>query len=702
MAFFTEYPPGPAATSVGASFLSTRRPGGWSTLDVVPPQSVQNGIYCFPGVDYSPDLSKSVLEDGWNWGEGYPKLTDWGGTTTECGHDEPLLVPGEPQGAQNLFLHDSDAPAEAGFYQLLNQTPPGLAAQDAYFQAGSADFSHILFTSPLRLTPEAPAPGPGIGQNQAGEDLYEWAGGELRLVTVLPDGEPAWGLSVNGVDSHGVATGSGVFTHALSADGERAFFYAGGEVSQVVVERRGYPVYVGGHLYLRENAAQEPTASGECSQAEPAKACTIQVDAPQGGAGGTDEPHFQWATPDGSKVFFTDESRLTAGSTAASGKPDLYEYDLEKAAGQRLTDLTVNAGEAADVQGLSGISDDGSYVYFVAESVLSGEGENSEGAKAVPGKPNLYLRHAGATTFIATLNAPGEEQQSGYNGGDACDWASYTAPGEWTFTTGEFLIGTNCMTARVSPDGRFIAFNSLRSLTGYDNAVAEPREAGERDNEIFLYEAATNELNCASCDPGGAPPTAPSYQASTIPPPMYGPAWMHTPGYLTRSFSEGGRVFFETTNSLLPADTNEVSDVYEYEAGQLRLISTGTSPARSVFYDASASGNDVFFTTNQGLLSADTDGAPSLYDARVGGGFPEPPPTVVCESEEACHAEHQEPPPTSTPGSAHFEGPGNELRCPKGFAKKHGNCVKVRKHSHRKRHRARSHRSAHLNRGGGK
>lgn len=249
------------------------------------------------------------------------------------------------------------------------------------------------------------------------------------------------------------------------------------------------------------------------------------------------------------------------------------------------------------------------------------------------------------------------------------------------------------MTARVSPDGRFLAFNSLRSLTGYDNTVVNPEHPGEVDNEIFLYDAAGGELRCVSCNPSGEPPTANFIRGGELPRPA---GEFREPSYLTRSLSDTGRVFFTTANALLPADINGVSDVYEYEGGELHLISTGASPDHSEFKDASASGDDVFFITTQPFARADTDKGISLYDARIGGGFREPPPPVVCESEEACHTAHQEPPAASTPGSAHFEGPGNELRCPKGFVKRHGSCLKVRKHRHKVRH----HKRANRNRGG--
>jgi hypothetical protein len=691
MSYFDDTPQAPES-QFGIFYLSTRGADGWSSRDMIPPQSVANEKWCFPSLVYSPDLSKSVLQDGWRWGEGYPTYPDEK-YENECGHDAPLLVSGEPLGAQNLFLHDNETPAQAGFYQLLNLTPSNLAARSAYFQAGSSDFTHILFTSAARLTGEAPAV-PAVIQNggrRVGEDLYETAGGVVRLVSILPGGEAVWGLPANGTESQS-GLSSAVFTHGLSVDGERAFFYAGGEFGPNV----GEP-YHGGSLYLRENAGQARTE--ECST--PVRACTVQIDVAQGGpesGGGV----FQWATPDGSKAFFTDDRKLTADSTAQAGKPDLYEYDLLRPLGARLADLTVHASEPADVLGVSGISEDGSRVYFVAMGLLSGEQTNSHGDEAQLGKANLYLRHAGATTFVAALEPPPTEEVETIpeTKGDPCDWDSATNPVSME-------IQRNCMSARVSPDGSFLAFNSQASLTGYDNTVVEPAEPGERDNEIFLYEAAGNQLSCASCDPANTPPTAEVNDGDpSIPTPMTGQnAKSETPGYLTRSLSDDGAVFFDTRNRLLPADVNGPKfDVYEYAGGSLRLISTGASPDNARFRDASASGDDVFFNTTQALVGRDSDNGVSLYDAHVGGGFAEPPaapsPCESLEGEGACRVLLSPPQPSTSSGSAGFVGPSNpsppppppppppsKRHCKKGFkrVKRHGHVVCRRVHSHHNR-----------------
>lgn len=723
--FFSEFGPPPSYTGGGPGFyfVSSRGPAGWSTQGEIPRQSTVTGLVCVPYVaGYSADLSKTVLADGWNW-SGYPQYPDDNGTDN-CGHDEPLLLDGEPQGAQNIFLHESEAPGEAGFYQLLNLTPPGLGARDAYFRAGSTDFSHIVFTSPLQLTPEAPLAPEQTGTYSVGEDLYENVGGVLHLVTFLPGGAPTWGILANSWESY-QAEGSANFTHAVSDDGERVFFYGDGKqycanplAGTEGTSCNGEGAYLNAKLYLRQNAAQAPAAGGECSSAEAGKACTVQVDekntgAPGPGGGG----QFQVATPDGSRAFFTDCSRLTVDSTAVSSggcggfaltlngyQPptgqDLYEYDAEKPVGQRLTDLTVDSNGSdslgADVQGVAGISQDGSYVYFVARGVLSGSEENEHHEKAVAGETNLYLRHAGVTTFIATLGPPlsNESEHAGARAQiENCDWASAKTP-EWA--PGGVAP---CLTARVSPDGRFLAFNSHKRLTGYDNTVAA---SGEPSFEIFRYDAATSELSCASCDPQGTPPTAvetfeqPSISAS-LPP---GENWLKVPTISTGQLSDDGRVFFSTTDSLLPADVNgNHFDVYEYDGSRLRLLSAGTGNDDSIFKNASLDGANVFFTTADALVSSDTDEAISLYDARVGGGFLTGPAVgpggvveaPACTSVEACKPPPGEPPVEPFPASSAFSGPGNlvsppapvltavprkTIKCLKHKKLSHGKCVK--------------------------
>jgi hypothetical protein len=120
-------------------------------------------------------------------------------------------------------------------------------------------------------------------------------------------------------------------------------------------------------------------------------------------------------------------------------------------------------------------------------------------------------------------------------------------------------------------------------------------------------------------------------------------------------------LFFETDEGLLPSDTNGETDVYEYESGQLHLISSGTSGLESLYIDASESGNDVFFITRQALVPQDTqEGAHKIYDARVDGGFPAQVSTPACTTADACRTPVSlQPSIYGAPSSQTFAGAGN-------------------------------------------
>ena len=216
----------------------------------------------------------------------------------------------------------------------------------------------------------------------------------------------------------------------------------------------------------------------------------LQLDKPEAGAaGGSGEAKFQGASADGSKAFFKDTARLTIGASSS----DLYMCEMVEA-GCRLKDLTAvaHAGEGADVLGaMIGSSTDGSYLYFVANGVLSNQGIPVAGATPGSCKPelgglpsaeascNLYVSHDGVTSLVAGLSAR-----------DFPDWEA-----------GTFHDRLGQLTARVSPNGRFLAFMSQRSLTGYDNHDAV---SGAPDEEVFLFDAASGRVVCASCNPTGA------------------------------------------------------------------------------------------------------------------------------------------------------------------------------------------------------
>ncbi len=357
-------------------------------------------------------------------------------------------------------------------------------------------------------------------------------------------------------------------------------------------------------------------------------------------------------TPNGSKAFFLDVANT------AEGEPDLYEYNVPD---KELIDLTNDTnlgphGEKlnAEVQGILGVGgegkEEGSYVYFVAGGILApgasegGCSENKTDHLFVGTGCNLYLSHGGSITFIATLSTNDENEGKNSLGAGDVDWS-----------------GPNARTAEVSSNGRYVAFGSDLALT----------EQGAGEPEIFRYDAEALEkhepaLVCVSC---GSVACA-SCRAVNLVSTRAEINGVNRQRYML----DDGRLLFDTTNELVPQDTNHRPDVYEWEPagiggctasgeqfrdlsnGCVALISGGTSEAgESVLADASANGSDVFFTTGQSLVPQDQDEITDLYDAREGGGFP-PSPEPPCPAESACPGSIPAPPALSPPASATFSG----------------------------------------------
>ena len=334
---------------------------------------------------------------------------------------------------------------------------------------------------------------------------------------------------------------------------------------------------------------------------------TLRLDLPAAGCGtcgtGSPEAVFQLASSDGSRVLFTDVQRLTTDAGAPSGKPDLYECDITESVGGepecKLTDLTPRnaAGESADVQGsVLGASESGSYLYFVADGVLDNDGTSVAGAHG--GQPNLYVRHDGKTSLVAALS-----------GGDAPDWAG-----------GGFEGDFDHLTARVSPNGQYLAFTSDRELTGYDNHDAV---SGQPDEEVYEYDATTGRTSCVSCNPSGARPAGEEYGHEGNNMPLvgekflqWGPsAWLaaNVPGwtpfekevsrYQSRYLSNSGRLFFNARSPLVPNDVNNQWDVYEYEPENVGDCNAGVSNGSRTYKRAHA-----FQTEAEGIKQAGEEG----------------------------------------------------------------------------------------------
>jgi hypothetical protein len=648
----------PQGQAEGAQVLSTRGPMGWSSQDIATPHE---GAVGSPTLGrgageyylFSEDLSRSLAEPHDPFKPFSPPTAC---TASGC---VPASFP-EATEFTPYMRHNSTCVSEvSSCYEPLLTGAAGYADvqlgvefgepfpsnRHEEFLGAAPDLNSVVLASERGLTPGAP--------NQ--KELYEWSAGapateRLQLLSVLPHsegGSPVTGTE--GVELGGYSEPAAGGWRPVSVDGSRVFWTLGAPKN----EHR---------LYLRD------TAKGE----------TIRLDLPSG----TPDATFQAASSDGSMVFFTD-------------KGDLYVCEIVEEAGKdacKLTDLTpATGGESAGVQQLMpGTSDDGSYAYFVAHGVLSG-GENSEKEKAVPGGENLYMvHHAGTewtTTFIASLSQT-----------DEYDWGN----------TGAATLTVGALTARVSSNGRYLAFMSNRSLTGYDNGDAV---TGRPDEEVYLYDRQTGKLVCSSCNPTGARPVGVEVGQVTSSGAgngnlvdiltglggAYGDETgiaANLPGgvqiesfrralYQPRYLSDSGRLFFNSSDALVPRDVNRQEDVYEYEpvevggctsslltystrsSGCVDLISSGTSSGESGFMDASERGGDVFFLTKAKLQSQDFDTTLDVYDAHECSSrvpcFPVSPAVPPsCGNAESCRvAPSSQPSIFGSPSSATFSGAGN-------------------------------------------
>lgn len=509
------------------------------------------------------------------------------------------------------------------------------------FIAASPDLRHVILASTVGLIKGA---GPGV---------YEWSAEappaeRLQLVSS--------GIQMVGSDHIGFPNANG--RNIVSEDGTRVFW----------VDNAGFS-------FMHDSLTNETISTGRGV--------------------------FQFATG-----AITGAPRRSIALFAEEGGA-LYQCEIVEEVGKVKCKLTTIAPSTAVVQrDILGASEDGSYVYFVANGVLGNGAER--GATRGECKPeafhhgedvtcNLYVYHDGETRFIAKLS-----------GEDEMDWGN---------KDGGFGHELEPLWTSVSPSGRYVAFMSSRSLTGYDNRDIK---SGKPDEEIYLYDATTEHLVCASCDPTGARPTGveENQSGAQLVFPRGGlPGYAGTsfaanlPGYTDvgafgtalrqpRYLSNSGRLFFNADSALVPQDTNETEDVYEYEpqgvgscvgpgvdgakvvfrpahpfeaegrdgeesAGCVGLISSGVSAQESAFMDASENGGDVFFLTGEPLTSQDKDSAFDIYDAHECTGTspcppPEPTQAPECETTDSCRAAPTSQPEVfGVPSSATFNGPGN-------------------------------------------
>lgn len=343
-------------------------------------------------------------------------------------------------------------------------------------------------------------------------------------------------------------------------------------------------------------------------------------------AGG--DPLYEGVSADGDRIFYLKEGNA---------------YRFEPGSGS----TPIGSGGETTVVN---VSDDGSHVYFSSPQPQEGAG--------ISGASNLYAWDGASVGLVGVLS-PEDFAEATFS---LSNWSQAIGPEQSS------AQGRGNVSARTTPDGSVFVFQS-HGIDGfpYDSSGF---------NEVYRYDGVSGALSCVSC-PAGAATSDAELQGGPGNPVALG-------NRLKNVTDDGTIVFFQSQEALVPEDTDGLRDVYEWRDGRVALISSGRSSSDDFLFGMTPNGHDVFFKTQDVLLPNDsTGGTGSIYDARIGGGFPlQLDPVAPC-GEGSCQGLAGYSPPMQRSGSSLFVGPGNQRRRHHRHRRRH--------HRHHKHHRIGSH-----------
>ncbi len=357
----------PGVHIIGTDAVYTRTATGWTTQSIT---GAGMAAESFEPALFSPDLAQVALM-------ATPRLSDQVDPTGT----ESTLYAG-PTGGPYAALANIPNHGEGTEFMGANAGTPSVPA-----------FSNVLFQS---LDSELLPPGRereiAEATSAGKQNLYEWSGGRLQLVNVEGEGAELRPLNPCGADL-GEGSVPGNAFNAVSSDGSKVFF-----ASPVPGAPAPCPA---AQLYMRVDGRE-----------------TVDISEPEGvsvAPSARGRIRYDGASADGSKVFFTAVTALTANAEQEAG-PYLYEYDTEARMGHR---LTLVASEVNSVEGEFNnpsvvVSEGGSTVYYAGTSTIKAQGHSisTHGIWR-------YETSTGETSFVAvpseTLSA-GEPSYTTPNG----------------------------------------------------------------------------------------------------------------------------------------------------------------------------------------------------------------------------------------------------------------------------------------------
>ncbi|MDQ3933739.1 MAG: hypothetical protein M3340_03815 [Actinomycetota bacterium] len=492
----------------------------------------------------------------------------------------------------------------------------------------SPDGSSTLFKSFDRLTAE---------DSDSDYDLFVYRSGDLRLVSTGPTEDPA-------------STGEYFFAEPLfvSDDGWRVIFETAQALTAADTDRQV-------DVYARDRGKTELLSTG------PTDPGAIPTEFFEHGV------HLDGYAADGRATFFSTLGRLVAADTDSAR--DVYKRE------DGVTTLISTDAAGRNTSGAATFrasSADGSRVFFystdplVAEDADNGAGDYymrvgtrlelvSKGT--VPGRPlntpsRLEVTPDGLTAVFDTPDALEPNDNDGHNND------VYQRSGGTTRLLSVDSLGLSAPCAAAAEDPRGVqacdALVGAQSDDGRDVVwdTAEPLVPEDRNTSRDLYGSLGGQLEWISA--GAAPDDGETAgdvsldggritftSAARLVPEDRGlfthDVYQRVDGRLRLvtelpenghseldSVSEDGRrVFFHTWSSLVPEDTDRDYDLYEWEDGVRRLVSTGPGAGTGesglpLLLGHSADGSVVVFRSDERLTADDLDDDDDVY-MRAGG-----------------------------------------------------------------------------------
>jgi hypothetical protein len=634
------YPPeGEGSGFCGSIANSHRTASGWQSKSFLPPTCGTDPLTAAGGGNGA--IGGSNL-----WSANLDRAIFFRSEFAACPFEPQTLNPAAQTDVVNFYRGDF----VAGTYDLLAPDPSLQTVEVADFRklGASDDFGVVFYQSLTQQTVTGQA-----APAESFSKLYEWDHGTLRLVSVMPNGSPF-------TESVEISYGPG----AVSSSGNRVFFQS------------PPPPSASSQLYMREDGS----TTYDIGQSE----CTPACGPPSWKA-------FATASQDGSMAFFeTPETLSNEDNDPSTTVRDLYLYrhSANPASERNLWVLTRDNepadGTSAELRGELGRSDDGETVFFAAAGQIVPGAPTAAGFKVYrwrwnDGDPKV--------DFLANLDGtPTVNCTVSYKG-----VSPWTDEQNWNCelrNLGENFLPQPERISRVRADGGQLTIDTIKAL--------DPVADSDSSRDVYTWDEG-QDWRCISCQMSGVPSAGESLSQ--------GPNGLNGRSLFTQNAlpalitsSDGKKIYFTSRDQLVPQDTNgSVRDVYEWNDGTVSLISSGNSDKDNLLVGTSTSGNDVFFITAEPLVGWDTDEARDIYDARVGGGFPEPPPTgAVCEG-EACRDGGTSAPEGAGAGTAAFHQtppPATGKPCRKGTRKVKIKgkpvCRKVRKHHKKANQRERA------------